>query len=156
MMTTLKHFNIYKKRDGQSFELKGNIYTDTFENAKKEFAENMTKDNWEKSNDIVWLSKENDGVESGWYDMSSSAIVYNQDGTINENESELQLFCLENDIKEGFDTWSEDVYTWEIRDCKTFEIYDFAGDLVDQENFSSIEEAKEFYPESEDFTVKEI
>ena len=51
----MKTYNIYKKRDGQSFEFWKDIYTSNFDEAKKQFAEMMTNDNWEKSNNTVWL-----------------------------------------------------------------------------------------------------
>ena len=45
----MKNFNIYKKRDGQHWKLVSYIYADNFEDAKKEFANNMTKYNWKKA-----------------------------------------------------------------------------------------------------------
>lgn len=117
-LNIMNTYNIYKKRDGQAFKLVGDIYASNFDEAKKEFALNMTKDNWNKSNDICWLDQENDGVETGWYDMNASCLVYKEDGTINEEESELEIFCLEQDINQGFDAWTEDVYTWELRDVE--------------------------------------
>jgi len=100
-MSEFKEYPIYKKRNGQSFEYVSYIYADSFDDAKKQFAENMTKDNWEQSNNIVWLTKVDDSVEvTGWYDL---------------NYDPKELFCSEESIKEGFDSWSEDVYTWELR-----------------------------------------
>jgi len=118
-MTTFREYPIYKKRDGQSFNQVSYIYADSFDAAKKEFAKNMTNDNWEKSNNIVWLDKENDGVEqTGWYDLDASKLVSFDDeneGTDYKN-SKMELFCSEDAINEGFDRWNEDVYTWELRE----------------------------------------
>lgn len=118
-------YNIYKKRDGQSFELWGDIYASNFDEAKKQFAKNMTNDNWEKSNDIVWLDKEEDGVdENGWFDINASVLVEKQDPTDEDYtitdyaNSEMELFCSEKSIEDGFDSWNEDVYTWELRDVE--------------------------------------
>jgi len=116
-MSEFKEYPIYKKRDGQSFNYVSYIFADSFEDAKKQFALNMTKDNWEQSNNIVWLDKENDGVEqTGWYDLDTSILHSNDEGEINYSESKMELFCSEEAINEGFDSWSEDVYTWELRE----------------------------------------
>lgn len=119
-MTKFKEYPIYKKRDGQTFEKVSYIFADSFKAAKKQFAENMTKDNWNLSNDIVWLD-ESDGVNVvGWYDLNASIFGYFEEGTEKEGEpdyanGQMELLCSEKAIKKGFDTWSEDVYTWEIR-----------------------------------------
>lgn len=112
-------YNIYKKRDGQSFKLWSEIYASSFDEAKKIFAHNMTKDNWEKSNDICWLTIEEDGVPTGFYDLGQSIVVANEEtgeADYTHEDTELVVFCLEEDIKNGFDYWNEDVYTWELRD----------------------------------------
>ena len=124
----MKTYNIYKKRDGQSFELWLYICESNFDEAKKKFAEMMTNYHWEKSNDIVWLDKEDDGVEeTGWFDLNGSVLVQKEDPT-NKNytindyaNSEMDLFCSEKEIEEGFDSWNEDVYTWELRDVESEE-----------------------------------
>jgi len=104
METNFKHYPIYVKRDGQDWQYKTDIFSDSFENAKKEFAYNITKDNNELSNNIVWLTEENDKVkETGWYDL---------------NYATPELFCSEKEIKEGFCYWNEDVYSWELRDIE--------------------------------------
>lgn len=116
-MTTFREYPIFKKRDGQGYKQVSYIYADSFDAAKKEFAKNMTNDNWEKSNNIVWLDKENDGVEqTGWYDLDCSVLHGNDEGEINYSESKMELFCSEEAINEGFDSWNEDVYTWELRE----------------------------------------
>ena len=116
-------YSIYKKRDGQSFEFWTDIYASNFDEAKKQFAEMMTNDNWEKSNNTVWLDKEEDGVdETGWYDLDGSVVVLKEDPEddfykiADYANSEMYLFCSEKEIEEGFDYWNEDVYTWELRD----------------------------------------
>jgi hypothetical protein len=117
-MSNFQEYPIYKKRDGQSFNYASYIYADSFDAAKKEFALNMTKDNWEKSNNIVWLDKEEDKVkETGWYDLDGSDLVFLDDMEgIDYPSSNMDLFCSEDAIKIGFDSWSEDVYTWELRE----------------------------------------
>lgn len=114
----LREYPIYKKRDGQSFEEVSSIHETSFDKAKKVFALNMTKDNADKSNNIIWLDKDNDGVqETGWYDDDSVIEpVYKADGEeIDYSKTEIELFASESDINEGFETWREDVYTWELR-----------------------------------------
>ena len=112
-----REYPIYKKRDGQSYEQVSYIYTDSFEEAKKQFAKKMTDDNWEKSNNIIWLKQKEDGVElTGWYDLNCSILHGNDEGEINYSESKMELFCSEEAINEGFDSWNEDVYTWKIED----------------------------------------
>lgn len=117
-MSEFKEYPIYKKRDGQCFNYVSYIFAESFEEAKRQFAKNMTKDNWEQSNNIVWLDKESDGVEkTGWYDLDSSVLHGNEEGQINYSESKMELFCSEESINEGFDSWNEDVWTWELRQC---------------------------------------
>ena len=114
----MKTFDIYIKRDGQSFKKHNYIYAETFEEAKKIFANDMTKDNFEKSNNIVWLTKENDGVETGFYDLDCSIVAFNEktgEYDYSHKNTELEIFCLDKDIQEGFEYWNEDVYTWELR-----------------------------------------
>lgn len=114
---TFKHYPIYKKRDGQSFELVSTIYQDSWKNAKKEFAENMTKDNWELSNNVQWLDKDEDGVfETGWYDFNAGSPLWDEEKEkYDPNEAEDFLMVTEKDINKGFSNWNEDVYTWELR-----------------------------------------
>ena len=118
----MNYYNIYKKRDGQLFKLVGEIYASNFSEAKKKFASNMTDCNHSLSNDIIQLSKEEDGVDvSGWYDLSGSILAetenpHDKDDTITDyKNSDMELVCSNDDINEGFDYWSEDVYTWELR-----------------------------------------
>ena len=113
----MKNYPIYKKRDGQDYKLVDDIYQDSWTNAKKEFAENMTKDNWNQSNNIQWLDKDEDGVkETGWYDFGGGSPLYNEETEkYDADEAEDFLLVTEEDIKAGFDTWSEDVYSWELR-----------------------------------------
>jgi len=114
-MSKFKDYPIYKKRDGQSFKKISGIYTDSWKNAKKEFANNMTKGNWEFSNDVIWLDKEG-GVEvEGWYDFSGGQALYNEETSKYEDNVIDFLLCSKADIDKGFSTWNEDVYTWELR-----------------------------------------
>jgi hypothetical protein len=118
-MSNFQEYPIYKKRDGQSFNYVSYIFADSFDAAKKEFALNMTKENWEKSNNIIWLDKKEDGVkETGWYDLDGSVLSGDDEGEVNYSASIMELLCSEEAIQEGFDGWSEDVYTWELRDTE--------------------------------------
>ncbi|MFH2013621.1 MAG: hypothetical protein ABIJ17_01480 [Patescibacteria group bacterium] len=113
----MKNYSVYKKRDGQDWKKFSDIYAKNFTEAKKKFAENMTNDNWEKSNDIVWLDKSEGVKETGWYDLNGSILVSFPDkneGTDYAN-SEMELFCSEKSINKGFDFWNEDVYSYELR-----------------------------------------
>jgi hypothetical protein len=108
----MKTFDIFKKRDGQGFKVESSIFASDFEEAKKIFAKNMTNDNWEKSNNIVWLKKEEDGVPAtGWYDLNASILTEGEEGETDYAASQLELFCSEESIEVGFDSWSEDCYT---------------------------------------------
>lgn len=112
-------YNIYKKRDGQEFKKVSEIYASSFDEAKKIFAHNMTKDNHEKSNNIQWVENL-EGVENGFYDFNCSIISWLNDDCdeIDVENSKLEVFCLEEDILNGFDYWNEDVYSWELRDVE--------------------------------------
>jgi hypothetical protein len=139
-MSNFQEYPIYKKRDGQSFNEVSYIYADSFEAAKKEFALNMTKDNWEKSNNIVWLEKGKDDVDTtGWWDL---------------NYDPKELFCSEESIKEGFESWSEDVYTWEIREIKEFEISQ-DGEFFENYKGENLEDAEKNFPKEDGFTIIE-
>lgn len=139
METNFKKYPIFKKRDGQHFIEVGYIYEETFDLAKKEFAQNMVKDNWNKSNNIVWLDKK-EGVDvTGWYNLDSSRLITfeNDADGIDYANSDMELFCSEDDIKEGFARWSEDVYTWELREPLDYlEIFDFDDFESQKDNYS--------------------
>lgn len=136
----MKTYNIYKKRDGQSFKIFGEIYADSFEAAKKQFALNMTQDNHKLSNNVVWLSKEEDGVnETGWYSFNGNIPTYNEETEkYDANEAADCLLVSEADINEGFDTWTEDVYTWELRDSLEYE------EIFDKDDFEINKDEYEF------------
>lgn len=55
----------------------------------------MTKDNWEKSNDICWLTIEEDGVPTGFYDLGQSIVVANE-----ETGNEIDFFYSKEDAEE--------------------------------------------------------
>jgi hypothetical protein len=122
MRTTLKEYPIFKKRDGQDYKEIGYIYTDTFENAKKQFAKQMTNDNHNLSNNIVWLDAEDDGVdETGWYDFNGGCPARCEETEkFDADEAADFLMVSKKVIDEGFDSWSEDVYTWELREPVEF------------------------------------
>ena len=138
MKTEFKNYPIYKKRDGQHFKEVSSIYATSFEEAKKEFSLNMTKENWEKSNDIIWLDKEIDGVDAtGWYDFGGGRPTFNEETEkYDADEVENYLLVSEESINEGFETWYEDVYTWELREPL---------DYVEIENFDEFECYKDDY-----------
>ena len=97
-MKKLKNFTVLKMRSGQGFKDAGFVYTDTFENAKIEFANRCYNDllNGIHGDNFTELSMEADGVED--------------DGIYTEGE----LFMYKSDLLQGIDTFSEDVYTWKI------------------------------------------
>lgn len=155
-MSNFKGYPIYKKRDGQSFKRVSHIYTDSFDDAKKMFAKQMTSDNHNKSNNIVWIDK-TEGIDvPGWYDLDGSIIIYDDKGeNFDFNLSLMSLFCSESDILEGFDKWNEDVYIWEVRNILSFEIYQ---DGVFFENYEgeSLKDVKDNFPIEDGFTIIEI
>jgi len=117
-MSNFKEYPIYKKRDGQDFKEVSYIYSDSFEAAKKQFAKQMTEDNHNQSNDVQWLDKDIDGVdETGFYDFSGGSAAYDEETEKYDNEEAANyLMVTEAAINEGFDSWREDVYTWELRE----------------------------------------
>ena len=96
----MKAIKIYKKRDGQNFKEIGEILgCETFEEAKIEFAKRCYNDllNGKHGDNFIELSENEDGVEEdGIYDNG-------------------QLFFSKKDLENGIEIFSEDVYTWEIR-----------------------------------------
>ena len=62
----MNYYKVEKKRDGQDWKPFNEIYASSFEEAKKQFAKDMTEDNWHKSNNIQWV-KDTEGVKkTGW------------------------------------------------------------------------------------------
>lgn len=114
----MKTYLVYKKRDGQSFKEVSEIYAISFLEACKIFAKQMTFDNHNKSNNIIWLDKEQDGVkETGWYDFNGSLPAFNEDTEkYDADQAEDLLMVSEEAINEGFSSWNEDVYTWQVRE----------------------------------------
>lgn len=110
-----KDYPIFKKRDGQTFKQIGSIYASGFVEAKKKFAENCAKD----LQNECWLtyfdSSEFDqkGNENGFY--LNENLVYNDNDTINCELSTIECFLSQKSIDKGFTSFSEDVYTWELR-----------------------------------------
>lgn len=113
----LQDFNLYKKRDGQGFELIGTIYTTSFEEAKKELAEKCY-------NDLL------NGTHGDNYIEKEDGIYY---------YSELEM--SKEDLKDGIMIFRNDVYTWELRNTFKFIGFDEDGDEVDEVWASSEEEA---------------
>lgn len=137
-MISLKEYPIYKKRDGQSWKQVGYIYEETFEQAKKQFANNCWNDllNGKHGDNFIELSSIEDEVEE-------DGIYY-----------EYELFFPKSNLENGIDFFTEDVYQWELRDNKMFQIS--CGTLKFTETFSSLEIAKDNYPESNGWKVVEI
>ena len=98
----METYNLYKKRDGQDYKLVGEIYASNFDEAKKEFAKECYNDllNGVHGDNFIELSEITDNVD--------------QDGIYYFGE----LFLSNLDLHEGFECFSEDVYTWELRDNK--------------------------------------
>jgi hypothetical protein len=114
MKTTFKNYPIYKKRDGQTFKKIGEIYQDGFIAAKKEFSKNCAND----LQNECWLTYLNDEELSKKHDAGfyvNDCLVYNEDGNVNLEHSDLECFLSQKDIDKGFTSFSEDVYTWELR-----------------------------------------
>ena len=114
-MAQFKEYPIYKKRDGQSYTYTGYVYADSFKDAKKQFSKNVSKDLYNET----WLTFLNSedfdqkGFESGFY--SNETIVSNENDTVNCENSYIECFLTQKAIDKGFDSWSEDVYNWELR-----------------------------------------
>ena len=134
----MKNFNVYKKRDGKEWKQIGEYFCANFEEAKKEFAQNCWNDllNGKHGDNFIELSTEADGVET-------DGIYYNG-----------ELFFDKANLETGIDFFSEDVYSWEIRNYFLFEITDEEGNTSTEE-FESLEQAEEFYP-SYDYKVKQL
>ena len=135
----MKNFNVYKKRDGQSWKQIGQYFCTNFEEAKKEFAQNCWNDllNGKHGDNFIELSTEADGVET-------DGIYYNE-----------ELFFDKANLETGIDFFSEDVYSWEIRNSFLFEITDQEGDTSTEE-FESLEQAEEIYPDYDGYKVKQL
>ena len=135
----MKNFNVYKKRDGQSWKEIGQYFCTNFEEAKKEFAQNCWNDllNGKHGDNFIELSTEADGVET-------DGIYYNE-----------ELFFDKANLETGIDFFSEDVYSWEIRNSFLFEITDEEGDTSTEE-FESLEQAEEIYSKDYGFKVKKL
>ena len=112
----MKTYTIFKKRDGQYFKSIGEIYgCSNFREAKKEFAKKMTNDNWNQSNNVQWLDKDQDGVfETGFYDFNGGLLFCEETEKYDPNEAKDFLLVTKKDIDKGFNRWNEDVYTWAI------------------------------------------
>ena len=135
----MKNFNVYKKRNGQDWKEIGQYFCTNFEEAKKEFAQNCWNDllNGKHGDNFIELSTEADGVET-------DGIYYNE-----------ELFFDKANLETGIDFFSEDVYSWEIRNSFLFEITDEEGDTSTEE-FESLEQAEEIYSKDYGFKVKQL
>ena len=135
----MKNFNVYKKRDGQDWKQIGQYFCTNFEEAKKEFAQNCWNDllNGKHGDNFIELSTEADGVET-------DGIYYNE-----------ELFFDKANLETGIDFFSEDVYSWEIRNSFLFEITDEEGDTSTEE-FESLEQAEEIYSKDYGYKVKQL
>lgn len=113
----MNYYKVEKKRDGQNWKPFNEIYASSFDEAKKQFAKDMTEDNWHKSNNIVWLNAGHGVKVSGWYDLNSGKVVYDEE-TENWEATDECLLVSEEQINEGFDFWSEDVYCYRVLDIE--------------------------------------
>ena len=113
----MNYYKVEKKRDGQQWKPFNEIYASSFEEAKKQFAKDMTQGNWSKSNNIQWV-RDTEGVQkTGWYDFNGGSPVWNEETEKYENADDL-LLVSEEQINEGFDFWNEDVYSWRLLDIE--------------------------------------
>jgi hypothetical protein len=113
----MNYYKVEKKRDGQNWKPFNEIYAPSFDEAKKQFAKDMTQDNWNKSNNIIWLNTGHGVKVSGWYDLNSGKAVYDEE-TENWEATDDCLLVSEEQINEGFDFWSEDVYCYRVLDIE--------------------------------------
>lgn len=105
----MKTFNIYRKRAGQNFESIGSIYAETYKEAKKQFAKGCYRDldngkhgdSYIEETDEFINEMKDDGQDVSWY--KGRGIYFAK-----------ELFLSYEDCQAGFDTFSEDVYTWTI------------------------------------------
>jgi hypothetical protein len=142
----MKNFNLYKKRNGQSWKYEGQYFCANFEEAKKEFSRNCWNDLLEgkHGDNYVHLEPASDGVkESG---------IYYLNGQPNE---ELDCFFSIENLDAGIEFFSEDVYSWEIRNLFIFEITDTEGD-TSKEEFENLDQAKEVFPEIDGYKIKQV
>lgn len=142
----MKTFNIYKKRDGQHFVQSGYIYADNFVEAQKSFAQNCANDLHKESYLCSLESKDfdKDGFGAGFY--HNEGLVWNEDGDkIIVEESEIECFLSQDAIDEGFDCFSEDVYTWELREPLEYE------EIFDIEDFENYKEKYQFFMAFENY-----
>ena len=92
-------YNIYKKRDGQHFKLIGEYYEENFNDAKKQFALNCWNDLLQGVHGDNYIERTTDeqGVEE------NGIYYYNE------------LFFPATNLETGIEYFSEDVYTWMLR-----------------------------------------
>lgn len=142
----MKTFNIYKKRDGQSFEKIGSYNCVDFDSAKKEFAKNVFEDllNSKHGDNFIYHSKHS-ALEGGVNYFTEEGIYYNS-----------ELFLSDASVSEGFESFNEDVYTWEIRNSISIEVYDNAdSELFTTDDVEDMEQAERIYP-TDEYTIKVI
>jgi hypothetical protein len=99
----MKTIKIFRKRDGQNFKEIGEMYgCENFEEAKIDFATRCYNDLLEgkHGDNFIELSKNEDNVKE-------DGIYYNG-----------ELFFSKQDLKNGIEKFSEDVYHWEIREIE--------------------------------------
>jgi hypothetical protein len=139
----MKTFNIYKKRDGQDWKFAGEYFLESFEEAKKEFAKNCWNDLLNgKHGDNFTLFTESDKDE---FDFVTEDGIY--DGT--------ELFFSKSNLESGIEFFSEDVYSWEIRELFKFKITEEDGYTFEEE-FESLDKAQDCFSKNEGYKVEQI
>ncbi len=135
----MQTYNMYEKKAGQSFKLIGKIRSSSFKEAQKEWAKICYNDllNGIYGDNYIELSKITDNVKE-------DGVYYNG-----------ELFMPNSDLHEGIETFREDVYTWEIRDCITVKIYD-EGEFYSEDYFEKENDIVEMYPKEDGYTYKII
>ena len=120
-MSNLIEYPIYKKYlisgYNATFQREAVILADTFENAKKTFALQMTENLPIETNDLTFLDKSN-GIEiSGWYKIISTQEFFPiLDNKLQYKEDEVELVHTLETINAGVDKWRDNKYAWEIRE----------------------------------------
>ena len=94
----MKDYRLYKKRDGQGWNQEGSVCATSFDEAKKKFATTVYNDlmNGIHGDNYTHLTTEEDEVE--------------EDGIYYNGELEISI----EDINEGIDGYSNDVYRWAL------------------------------------------
>ena len=85
-----------------------------------------------------------------WEQNPHRALQYAKDVAGNKQKNNGKI-----KNKTGIDFFSEDVYSWEIRELFTFKITEEDGYSF-EETFESLEKAEDVFPKSEGYIIEQI